>query len=369
MSQLRKVIIGIVAAVVVAFGVWRHQALTHEPASDKPVIKIGVSYPLSGDAAVFGQAAKNAAKIFFDEFNKQERAFDYKVIWEDNQSKLAIHARAAKKLIAVNKVDVIFTFMSNFGAVVSPMAEESKVLHVSAATDPLVGKGDYNFLMSSNVEAETSLLYDTLLKKGAREVEIVVANISGAISMLDYFQKIVNEKKGIQINKVHYVNPDERDMRIMLMKIKRDKPDYIISLLFAPAIDIFLRQYHDAGMTIPVTGVETLSYLQNKALAEGMWYVDVAGATDAYAEKYLSKTGLKTTDYAEYMDVMLQAVTTAYENAKTTDKLKVGAEIIAGMRGAATAVGPVTVDAEGIINTTAILRKITNGKAVITEEE
>ena len=36
--------------------------------SDKPVVKIGMLYPLSGNAAVFGDTAKMVAKMFFDDY-------------------------------------------------------------------------------------------------------------------------------------------------------------------------------------------------------------------------------------------------------------------------------------------------------------
>lgn len=135
-----------------------------------------------------------------------------------------------------------------------------------------------------------------------------------------------------------------------------------------PTIDVFMKQYHDAKIDIPVTGIETFTYLQNKALAEGMWYVDAASATDSFVEQYQQKTGKETTDYAEYMSFILQIITNGYEGASTLDREEVAEYIQENSSGLKTAVGIVKAEPDGIINGQPILKKIINGKPVIVEE-
>ncbi len=339
-----------------------------EQADTIPVVKIGVLYPLSGDGAIYGEAAKNAVDIFFEDFNKKSPKFKYQLIFEDNQNQLAKQATLAKKLIYMDNVDVIVTVMSNFGAVVSPIAEKNKILHISTATDPSVAIGKYNIIASSNPIGEIDLLYNTLIQKKAKNVDIVLANVSGTEMLLRYLKQKNDERKALNINQIYYTNVDEKDFRTMFHKIKENKPDYIIALLAMPTIDIFMRQYHENQINIPVTGIETFSYLQNKELAENMWYVDAAPATDDYVQKYQAKTGSAVTNYAEYMDFILQIITFGYEGAGTTDRKQVADYIENNAANQHTAVGTISTAPDGFLYAEPVIRRIISGQSIIVKE-
>ncbi|MDR1026749.1 MAG: ABC transporter substrate-binding protein [Lactobacillus sp.] len=333
-------------------------------ASSKPVVKIGIIYPMSGDGAIFGETAREVADMFFEEFNKKNPLFDYQIIFEDNQMKLDKNASLANKLIQVDKVDVLVTCLSNFGAVVSPIAERNKTLHFSVATDPIVAEGFYNFMASSNVEGEAGLLYDTLISNGARNVDIVVVNATGPMSMIKYFEDKVTKDKGLLIGNKYSVNADEKDFRTLISKIKNNNPDYVIVMLAFPTIDVFLKQYKDAGVNIPFTGIETFTYLENKALAEGQWYVDAAPATSEFEAALEAKTGKTATNYGEYMNLILQMITLGFEGAQSKDKALVGEYILQNSNGSDTAIGIVSTKPEGIIDGQPVIRKIINAQTM-----
>jgi len=337
-------------------------------ANTKETITIGVMYPMSGDGAVFGEAAQNAANIFFEKFNQKQHRFEYKVIFEDNQFNLSKQAPLVQKLIHADKADVLVTVMSNFGAVVSPMAQANKVLHFSVSTDPAVADGFYNLITSSNPEGEVDLLYQKLLENGAQVVDIIAVNATGQQSMLEHFEQKVFKEKNLIIKQIHHVNPDEKDFRLMLYKIKENKPDYIVTFMAMPTIDVFMKQYNENQINIPVTGIESFTYLQNRGLAEGMWYIDAAPATDEYVKQYEAKTGSTTTNYAEYMDFVLQMITFGYEGAGTTDKTKVADYIQNNAAGQNTAVGIISVAPDGILNGQPIVKKIINDTPVVIKE-
>ena len=352
----------LVLCMILALGACKEEK-AKQPQS-KPVIKIGALYPMSGDGAVFGEAAKIAVSIFFEEFNSKPHKFDYQVVFEDNQNVLSKQAVLAQKIINIDKADVLITVLSNFGAVVSPLAQQSKTLHISTATDPNVAKGKYNIIASSNPQGEIDLLYTTLLKNKVQKVDVVIAQATGPEVMLDELK----QKEGLNIDQVYSVNINEKDFRLMLHKIKENKPDYIIALLAMPTIDVFMRQYHENEINIPVTGIETFSYLQNKELAEGMWYVDAAPATDEYVKKYQEKTGSNTTNYAEYMDFMLQMVTFGYEKSGSTNAEDVANYLENNASGQKTAVGVVSVEPDGVLIAQPVVKKVINGEPVIIKE-
>ncbi len=335
---------------------------------EKPIVKIGVLYPLSGDGASFGDAGKTAVNMFFEEFNQKPHKFNYQVVFEDNQNKLSQQAILAQKLINADKVDVLITAMSNFGAVVSQMTDQHKIMHVSIATDPTVANGKYNIITSSNPTGEAELLYSQLKNHGAQSVDIIVMNATGSQTMLDYFHKEIEKKNDLKIGQIYHVNPDEKDFRTMLYKIKESNPDYVVAFLFMPTIDVFMKQYKESGISIPVTGIESFTYLQNREFAEGLWYVDAASATDDFVSKYQTKTGRTSTDYAEYMDFALQVITFGYEGAGTTDKEKVIDYIQNNSTGQITAVGKITTEPDGILNGQPVVKKVVNGNPTKIEE-
>ncbi len=334
----------------------------------KPVIKVGMIAPLSGDAAVFGEAIKAASGMFFEEFDKKPSKFKYQLIFEDDQHKLSKQAVLAQKLINIDKVDVLVTHSTDIGTVVSPLAEQSKTIHFSVAMDLNVAKGKYNILASSNPKGEVDLLYKTLLENGAEKVDIVLAQVTGTETWLNYLKQKNEFEKKLNIDKIYYVNPDEMDFRTMLYKIKNNKPDYIITMLAMPSIDAFMRQYHENQINIPVTGIESFSYLQDKGLAEGMWYIDAATATNDFVTRYQAKTGSTTTNYAEYTDFILQMITFGYEGAGTTDKETVIDYIQNNSAGQITAVGKITTEPDGILNGQPIVRKIISGQLTEIKE-
>lgn len=366
----QKIILSLVlSAILMAFAWWHFHPQAEVADNAKPEVKIGIIYPMSGDGAVYGEAAKAEAEMFFRDFNNANPCCSYKVIFEDNQLKPSRNAAIAQKLINLDKVDVLVTCLSNFGAVVSPIAEQNKVLHFSVATDPVVAEGKYNFMASSNVEGEVQKLYDTLNQNQIRTLDVVIVNASGPQSMLDHLEKLAQKEDGVKIGQIYHVNENEKDFRLLLGKIKQNNPDYILVLLAMPTIDVFMRQYAESKIAIPVTGIETFTYLHDKTLAEGMWYVDAAAPTQEFLEKYQAQTGSRTTNYAEYLDLILQAVTAGYEGAQTTDREKVADYILNNFNNAETAIGPVQVSPDGIIDGEPVLKMIVNGQIQIMGEE
>ena len=73
----------------------------------KPVVKIGVILPLSGNNSAMGEASKKAMLMAIADNTKQSNKYNYEIIFEDNQMITSKTAVIANKLININKVDVI----------------------------------------------------------------------------------------------------------------------------------------------------------------------------------------------------------------------------------------------------------------------
>ncbi|MCL2757910.1 MAG: ABC transporter substrate-binding protein [Alphaproteobacteria bacterium] len=364
MSKKLLIIVGAVVIAAFAFFAMRPAYMSSDP---RPVIRIGFSMPLSGEAAKFGRSAQHAVRLFFDDFDADAAHFRYEVFFEDNRFQSATAATSARKMIAANRVNAIVSFASHIGGAINPIAERAGVIHISTATDPNVAQGDYNFTIVTSAEDKAREVIRHLQNTGARTIDYVHEITSVQQIFLDVLRGEL-EGTGITVRNVHPVNRGERDFRPILHRVNNDAPDVIFAQFFMPEIAIFLRQYHQLNMTIPVISVESFSFLEDKSLAEGFYYGDGAPWSDDFIERFERLTGTRVTNYAEYYYAILQILTKAFEaNPDTADNAAAARTILEKTGGMETAIGTITTAPSGVINSPGTLRKIENGITVIVK--
>ena len=100
--------------------------------------KIGAAFALSGAIAVYGEGFKKAVDLAVEEINTAGgiKGKKIEIVYEDNKSTPKDCVTAVRKLIAVDKVPVLFgpAGSSNFMAA-APVAQESKVVMLSAHSE------------------------------------------------------------------------------------------------------------------------------------------------------------------------------------------------------------------------------------------
>ncbi len=285
----------------------------------KPVVKIGVLYPMSGDAAFLGDSAKKAAKLFFKEFDSSKAKYQYQLVWEDSQANPARAVMAVRKLIEYDHVDIIFDLYSSVAVAVSPITNEKKTVHLTFAQDREISTGFYNWRVVTSTKKTGEKMLSALKKRNLFNVVGVVENTAGNLSLYSGFEKAAKEDKDMTLETVS-VNPGERDFSVLVHKIQEQKPDAIVVLLHTPEIDIFMRQAKISKVDIPIVGIQSFTFLKDKSLAEGSWYVDVAMADKNFLERYKISSGDDITNFAENFYTLLQVTTTVYESFDKKDK-------------------------------------------------
>ena len=359
-NKKNLIIVGVIAIIAAAaFFAFRPAS----PACDKPVVRIGFSMPLSGAAAKFGRAAQRGVRLFFENFDAGTAHFRYEVVFEDNRFQSAAAVTSARKMIAANRVNAIASFASHIGGAINPVAERSGVIHISLSTDPAVAAGDYNFTLVSSARDKAQIMVRHLQAQGAKTIDYVFELTSVQQVFLDTLKSEI-AGTGIEIGNLYSVHRGERDFRPILRRIATDPPDAIFAQFFMPEIAIFLRQYHQMEMTIPVVSVESFSFLEDKSLADGFYYGDGAQGTDDFIKRH----GSAVTNYAEYSYAIMQILTKAFEsNPDAVCSTAAARAILKKTSGMDTAIGPITTNPNGTIDAPGTLRKIENGKTVIVE--
>ncbi|MGI5846101.1 MAG: ABC transporter substrate-binding protein [Alphaproteobacteria bacterium] len=359
----------IISVIIIGLIIWalcsRQSTQTY---TDKPVVKIGISAPFTGDVAFLGDAVKNAVKMFTNDFDSKNAYYKYAFIMEDNQYKTANTATTVNKMISGDKVNAVLSYMSSHGFVVNPIAEKTKTIHFSISTDPDVARGDYNFILSTSPDAEIKLILDYAQKKlNAKTMVIVMTNAAGPEVFIKSLNKELKNRPDLKLLNVYRVNPTEKDFKTIIQKISATNPDVLMNLLFMPEMMTFLKQFNQAGIKTQMIGAESFSFLEDKSAANNSVYADAAPATDSFAKRYKKTFQTDATNYAEYTYAMLQILTAAFENYAKPEinNSEVLPLIIKKASGIETSVGKIITYPNGIVDAPAILRIIKNGKAEI----
>ena len=160
----------------------------------------------------------------------------------------------------------------------------------------------------------------------------------------------------------------------MLEKIRQSAPDIIVFEALPPIGDLVLQRMKLLNINIPVTGIWTLTTLNDKSLAESAWFVDDGEATQEFVDEYNQKIDTKGTHYGEYMYTILTVLTNAFENTpapkgQIPDTSAVVETIMNQTKGMNTALGALDINEEGEIGLSGTYKLVKDGKIIIELEE
>ncbi|MBY0110885.1 ABC transporter substrate-binding protein [Patescibacteria group bacterium] len=349
------------AAVIVALTVlWVSSSMT--PKSTEEVV-MGATLPLSGDLAFLGEGYKNGMELALSEL--QDTTFTYKIIYEDDRFDPKTGATTASKLLSVNKVDGIFSFGSPVGNVVSPLAEDYKIVHINGiASDQNVAVGRYNFVHWTPPYKESELLIQELQKRGIQSVAIIAANQPGTLAVATQVEKDISNSD-VTLAGYEMYNPGETDMRTQIAKLKTTNADIYMLVSMSPELEIITHQMRELGVTAPLTSIESFEWTTQPELFEGMWFVNAADPTTEFVAKYEARYGTAPTVGAAngYDAVMLfvKGVESAAQGVMkpTSEQVTNALHNIRDHKGA---VGELSVDDDGLVVSEPVVRTIQNGK-------
>lgn len=367
MSRWGKVISGIVvlAVALAGWGIWQHRLRMEAAANlqNKPVVKIGVSLPLSGNVAYIGQALQGALDIAREELGKRDLKNAYEFIIENNAMETRYIISINNKLLNYDKVDAILDFGSISGKLTTMAVKGKNVLHFNVcASDIAVAEGDNSFLHSTLPDDEAEMLVQIVKERWRAPAIIALNEAHSLISMNSVRDRL--QELGISA-KTFTINPQERDMRILLAKIEREKPDVYIVLLYSPTFEIFLKQRADAGIKTPITSTHYLENINDLSLVNGVSYIAYGQLEGGLLGRILRHNAGKTS-YSQGLGNIYDAVmmmTEAFENSADT------AGAIAYLQNMKTWEGSMGASAQdkGVFRIPPQERVIQNGVSVVRE--
>ena len=234
--------------------------------SNEPKINIGGLFPLSGNAATFGQSSKQGMQLAVDQTNAKggividNKSCSVVPIFEDDEGQPEKAANACQKLISQNGVcAIIGAVMSKNSLAIAPICQESHVPMISSAStnEKVTEAGDYIFRacfidpFQGAIMAEYSF---NVLK--ARKAAIIFDNGNDYNKGLaEVFKKKFIELGGQVVATEAFTDEANTvDFKAQLTNIKAAGPDFLYCPNYYASDAIIMKQSHEIGLHVPTGG-------------------------------------------------------------------------------------------------------------------
>ena len=266
------------------------------------------------------------------------------------------------------KVDVLFTVLSGVTRAITPIAVEHNIIQFAQCVDFSAADGKHNFILSTSAKKQGEKLYNYLLKQGVKNVDIVARYDAGTVEFLDKFKSVL---QNIHIKNEYIITPGERDFRIMIQKIIKDQPEMLVVFGLPPENNIFMKQFKEANVNIPVSSVDAFSYIKDLNDINGYPFSTYGYPKADFVEMWRKEFNEELPRFGEdNFYTRLQLVFQVYENYEGNEKPNTN--LIADLLKKEVdkniyVIRNLSIDDKGVVDSEASLCSYENGKLRIYE--
>ena len=333
--------------------------------SDKPVVKIGVSLPLTGNIADTGNVIKEALLMAQSAVASNSK-YKYEIVFDDDSYELRKIANNAKKQVSMDRVDAILSLFDGASSVIAPIAESAKIPNIGCTWGAeFYKKYDYSFNHWSRPETQTAAFIKMLQDNKIKSFAIIMLNYASTAELVEHV-KLAADQNGIKITSVNMVNGGEKDFRTIIEKIRKQKPDAVMVQMLDPELGIFTKQAFQANLNIPYIAIDQLHTAANKELLNSAKFVLSYDGGDKFKADLAKQTNLPVYPcVANLVDAfnMIVAVYEKSDNRPTGPELK---DRLYSIKDFDSVLGiQVSVDSDGIIDSPLMRARIEDGKVVM----
>ncbi|GHT57594.1 hypothetical protein FACS18945_2300 [Bacteroidia bacterium] len=355
---MKKILIAMCVALSLA-------ACDDSQKSDKPIIKIGVSLPLSGDLGYVGEPVKKSIELALRDISEQQNLkYDYKLIFEDDQLSPKKIVTNYSKFKSVDKVSAVMTIWSNANAI-SPRTEADKIINFGCAWGKTYANGEYNFNNSIFSDEQDPMIIAEMKKHGVKKIGILYNQTAGDEELVAALIPSL-KKSNFEIVFVRQFKMDQKDYKQDIASLKKIPVDVVFTTLITPGLEIFHKQALEAGYTPEYTGYDIMTYAPQ--YFEGTYYLTDALATPKFLE-HLKNNGIAaaTSCVVNTYD-SLRMIVRGFEETAPMDGavIPVNEDVIKTIMNMrdfdSVALGGVRMDSDGNVHTMPVLSIIKNGK-------
>jgi branched-chain amino acid transport system substrate-binding protein len=334
--------------------------------SDKPIVKVGASLPLTGNMSHIGISAKNALQMAIDKWNAIDTKFKYQLIVEDDAFEAKKVATITNKFVNVDKVKAVFSVFSIGANVISPITEKAKIIHMTCAYGSQPADGFYNFNNITQYENQTDLMLQELKNRKIKSIALLISNNIGSTQQAEILQNKIKKDKTIKIIATETFNPGTIDFRQIIQKIlSKGKPDIFYVDGITPDANLVAKTLKEITGKVNLTTINDFIETPERENFEGLWFVESASGTEQFNQEYKNKYGSQVFLCGANMYDNLDLFIEAYEkfSPETVDNDKV-VQTLLSIKDKNGAIGNFSIDEHGIIQSHANVKIIKNGLSV-----
>ncbi len=292
---------------------------------EKDVIKVGVIGPFSGDLVPYGQAFHNGVVLALEEYPNS----NIKFIFEDSQFDSLLAISAYRKLIDINKVDVVMDWGSLTGNAITPLTPQDKVPFITFNFDnrSLIGK-EYVFSPYNNPISFSSKIWDYLRKNDIAKIGIVKVTLPYFDLLLEGLED--SKEKDEEIITIDRLDFQSKDFRTTIEKIRQSDAEVFGIFLVSGQISLFYRQLEELKVDIKTFGTDFFEDNHEISAAgskiEGAVYPNMAVSEDfnvIYNNRFGNENQITVAGHAYDMTrILIESLNEIDEPKRVIEKLK-----------------------------------------------
>jgi branched-chain amino acid transport system substrate-binding protein len=239
------------AAGAALFG--RPEWLRDAAAQAQGPIKVGVLTPLTGGGAVYGTIMSKTYAALADEINKAGGigGRQLSLVTEDDQTNPDAAVRAARKLIDVDKVNVLVgTWSSAVTLAVVPLTAQAKVPHFCVSSSDAVTKAnddDFLYRTYTSQVLVSGIYAQAVQRLGFKTAGLLLLNNPYGITLGDTFADRFQKAGGKVTGKVVY-NPNQSSYRSEIQEALAGKPEVILFGGYTPDGILIFKEWFQLGL-------------------------------------------------------------------------------------------------------------------------
>lgn len=225
-------------------------------AEDKEVIKIGLSAPITGNYAEYGENFRYSALMAADKINSEGGIQGHKleVIVMDSKGDPREAATIAQKFVENQDiVGVIGDFTSTASLAAAPIYERNGLVQLSPTSShpDFAPSGNYMFGIVGTQDAEGPFNVKYIAQKymELESVAVVYINNDWGVVTRDRFVEAAG-KNGLKVNTTQSFFEGERDFNAVLTKIRQTKPEGIFIAAMYNEASLITRQIKKLGWQV-----------------------------------------------------------------------------------------------------------------------
>jgi len=250
-----------------------------DKSSPSTQIRVGLLIARSGYAASFGPPQSNAVQMLRERFPNVE------FIIEDNRSDPKAGISGVRKLIDIDKVDIVYCDLTTVVNAILPITDrERKVVVASVYLKDLIQRSSLTLRNLPSATEEAEMLLDYAKRNGldlSRTIALGSNDEFGRGSISDF--KAALSRRGGQLFGQDYIPDSEQQIALFASKVVSENPTAIYAASLFSSLGLFIKEVRLAGFTGPVLTTDAYVYNDIRAAAgvygKGTIYPDYADTT------------------------------------------------------------------------------------------